>query len=250
MLNHATLFAVVPPGGATPTSIQVNGIWECNGSPAGGETVDIDLRAASDGSLQVVATATLTTGWVRYTIDGVTPAAADQVFALNCDAGDTVYFTLPQLEAGTLCTSPIPNWATAAAAVRAAETLDAAWTPADGAGSVGCYVTPLGWSDTEAGDSTILDRVTGVGELLRADASGGLCSDDGTTEARDTTTALADGVEVEAHVSWGGSLDLVVDGTRTAVAYDGALQGSGLLRVEASVGEVAVRSLRCYRRKR
>ena len=45
MLINATLFAVVPPGGATPTSIQVNGIWECNGSPAGGETVEFQFTS-------------------------------------------------------------------------------------------------------------------------------------------------------------------------------------------------------------
>jgi hypothetical protein len=217
---------------------------------AGGESVDICLRDASSGALQVCDTVALTTGWVRYFVHGVTPDDTDQVFCLDCDAGDTVYFTLPQLEAGARCTSPIPNWATAAAATRIADTLDPPLTPSDAQGALECGVTPIHWADTEAGDCLIVDRVTGTGELLRADSAGGLATDDGTTEVRDTTTALVDGTRVAAQVSWGPSLDLVVDGTRETGAYDGALGGSGLLRLEADLAEVAVDSIKVYRRYR
>lgn len=71
MLNNATFFAVVPPGGATPTSIQVNGIWECNGSPAGGETVEFQFT--SPGGPVVSATSSIVSPLGRVAL--VVPAS-------------------------------------------------------------------------------------------------------------------------------------------------------------------------------
>ena len=191
--------------------------------------------------------ASLGTSMTRVKAHGVTPGSVNQTWAIEVPDGVTVRVVMPQLEAGSRVSSPIPNWATAATAARSADVLDTEVEPRNAGGKVQCGIRPLGWADTEAGDALIIDRTTGPAELIRADALGGLATDDGTTVVRDTSTALADGSRVVAAVDWGPSLDLTVEGTRTTGAYDGALQGSGDVAVPADL-DVAVDSIEIWRR--
>lgn len=48
-------------------------------------------------------------GYVRYKWEGKTPVTASDRLQIRAGIGDTVYFTLPQLEEGSVCTSPIPG---------------------------------------------------------------------------------------------------------------------------------------------
>jgi hypothetical protein len=224
---------------------------------AGGESVDLCLRDASTGALQMCGSVTLTTSWVRYLVHNVTPNDTDQVFCLDCDAGDTVYYTLPQLELGGRCSSPIPNWATAAAATRNADILDTPITPSDAQGAIECGVTPLYWSAADAtGQLYTIERAGGVAALLyTAAAAGKWRAYDGTNALISTGPDPADGVRQQILRAWGPTQAIAVDGVRTETTYDGTLPASGVLRLTGITGvsvqaEVAVDTLRVYRRYR
>ena len=65
----------MPPGGATPTSIEVIGLWECNGSPAGGETVEFQFT--SPAGPVVTATSSVVSPFGRVAL--VVPALPGMV---------------------------------------------------------------------------------------------------------------------------------------------------------------------------
>ncbi len=111
---------------------------------AGGETVTLSLRDASDGSRVACAVITCTTAWQHIRAHAVIPTDTDMQWCLACEAGDTILFIGGQCEEGARCTSLIPCFAYAAGATRAAETLDLGWTPSDVAGAVEATITPLG----------------------------------------------------------------------------------------------------------
>lgn len=240
---------VVYGGAATGSGPAVHSLSVLMRGSAGGESVDIGLRDASSGAVQNCGTVALTTAWQRFQIHGVTPNDTDQVFALDCDAGDTIYFIAPQLEAGSRCTTPIPNWATAASAARAAEVLTTSHTPGDTTGRLSVDVAPLGWDGTDLGaDARVLSRAGGAsGLLLIEDGTGGHEATDGTNTVTEATVPATDGTYQTAQTRWGGgALRVQVDGDETSGSYDGALEGSGAMTVAPDQGEVAVRDLRAY----
>ena len=51
----------------------------------------------------------LTSSYVRRLQPNITPAAVDRLLTIRATPGSIVYFTLPQLEEGPVCTSPIPG---------------------------------------------------------------------------------------------------------------------------------------------
>jgi hypothetical protein len=220
---------------------------------AGGETVVVGLRDPTDGAVQVGVTATLTTAWVRYSVDALVPADTDQQFCLDCDAGDTVYAVLQQLEQAPVISSPIPNWATAAGATRNQTTLALAVTPADGAGSIELTVTPDGWSAAEAGTVALLTRATGSPASLTCTTGTWQAALDGTTTL-DSTVAPAAGVAHRIRLRWTAatmSIEVRLASTdavlaRVDGAYDGALNGTGAWTLAAGA-PVSVKNLKCYR---
>jgi len=236
-------------GGAVTGNLNAHSISLLIRGIAGGETVDIGLRDASSGAVQLAQTVVCTTAYQYIQIHGVIPADIDQQFCLDVDAGDAIGFIAAQLEEGPRCTYPIPNVATAAAATRSQDVLDLAVSPEDTSGRVECTLTPIDWSGVQMGaDATVISRVTTADDILHADSAdtGGWASSDGTTQVTETTTPPADGVSRVVKVEWKtGRESIEVAGAVASAAYDGARAGSGAYRL-ASAASVIVKDLKVY----
>jgi hypothetical protein len=232
-------------GGAVTGNTNKHSI-SCIMRSSAGHTVELGLRDASGGGFTSALTCNLTTSWVRYTINNVTPGDTDEQFAVECGGGGQTYMIGMQLEEGLTPTTPIPNVATGASATRAAEVLTTSHTPSDNKGSIEATITPLDWSGTEAGAATIITRDTAADLLYANGSTAGLNSDlDGTTTLADTT-APADGVPQQARVRWSGvSMSLDVDGDRDSDTYDETLDGADEI-VIATDAEVGVVDLTAY----
>jgi hypothetical protein len=187
----------------------------------------------------------------RTIVNNTTPLDVDEQFAILVPNGATIRCIGQQAEAGTVSTSIIPNWATAATATRAAETFDLALDPPDTQGSILASVTPLGWSGGDIGsDCRIITRAGGASGLLIAeDTTGGYEVTDGTNTVTEATVPIADGVEQDVRVRWHEDVGLSVDvdGSRSDGAYDDTLEATGVVRVAPDQAEVAVKNLRVYR---
>lgn len=210
---------------------------------SGGETLELGYHTdAEPGVFTSLRSIVLTTSFQRYTIVG-TPGNASDHWAIS-GGNSTYYFTCAQVEEGSVPTSIIPNWATAAAASRLAETLTLPITPRDASGGVEFGITPLGWSSGDIGVACkIVERSGGVTLLVSIESGGAVEATDGTTTVG--TQTVADGVRSTVKLTWGpGGLVLTVDGTAETVAYDGALPQSGTLKLEASTAEVAIDDFR------
>jgi hypothetical protein len=211
---------------------------------AGGESVDIVGRDVSAGTTTNLGTVVLTTSWVRYIVDGWTPADTDIQFGLDCDAGDTILFIAPQLEEGATATTPIPNWATAATATRAAEVLTTMQALSDVRGAVEAKLTPMNFSAADIiGSPVVLDRATTPTLLMYMNAAGWRAGDGTNTVTSGTPT---DGVENKVKTQWRtGKLSIESDVVRDSGSYDGALTGTGNLTVEPGE-ETQIKDLKVY----
>jgi len=221
----------------------------------GGESVDIGVRDASGGGFTNWYTATLTTSWQRFEVPDKTPGDTDEVFALDCDAGDTILAIAEQLEEGVRCTSTIPSWATGAGAARPGESLTTPWTGWDAQGGIEAGVTPMGWSGGEAGSyNHVLIHASGggYGPLMMDTGDGQPASSDGTTACRFTAGANpVDGSRMHVRVGWGPQQIVWWEGHAPETVtqpYDGQYIGSGALLAQASLAEVSIDNLRCFRR--
>lgn len=213
---------------------------------AGGEEVDVGLRDASSGAWQNAGTATLTTAWQLFQFPGITPGEADRVFALKCDANDTIYFVGAQLEEGPTCSDLIPNWATAGGTQRNADDCVLGDAPEATGGSIELSVTPDGWSGAEAGTPGLLYLSGGGTAVLYVTDGTWQAAIDGTT-VLDSGVAPADGVEQTIRLRWtlDGQMSIDVDGTRVSAAYDGTLQASGSWELLAGA-QCTVRDVHLY----
>jgi hypothetical protein len=213
---------------------------------SGGESVDICLRDSSDGTITAGDTVTLTTEWVRYTVSGVTPGDADEQFALDCDAGDTVYFIASQLEEGDVTTTPIPNWATAASAARPIERLATSYTLRDAQGSMEIGWTPLGWGAVDSGIHT--KPIAGSGSLVIYNANNGQIGFFDGSSLIQSNVIVVDGVRNHARARWAGLIKSIdVDGDYKTDSYDGTLLDTGPVIVQSNNAESALDNLIIYK---
>jgi hypothetical protein len=213
---------------------------------SGGESVDICLRDSSDGTITAGDTVTLTTEWVRYTVSGVTPGDADEQFALDCDAGDTVYFIASQLEEGDVTTTPIPNWATAASAARPIERLATSYTLRDAQGSMEIGWTPLGWGAVDSGIQT--KPIAGSGSLVIYNANNGQIGFFDGSSLIQSNVIVVDGVRNHARARWAGLIKSIdVDGDYKTDSYDGTLLDTGPVIVQSNNAESALDNLIIYK---
>lgn len=233
-------------GGAVTANTNPHSLSVIMRGDGGGESVDIGLRDVSSGVVQNVGSVALTTSWQRFEINGAVPADTDQQFALDCDAGDTIYFIASQLEEGSLCTTPIPNWATAAAAARVAETLTTAHTPQDEKGSIEATITPLGWSGGQGGTAFLIDR-SGTSGYLIYPSSGGTYRFFDTSNQLVGIATPADGVAETVRTRWKGASRSIEDsGGRVSGSYTGSLRSSGTITIAPSAKESAIARLKAY----
>jgi hypothetical protein len=216
--------------------------------PAGGESVDLGVRDQSTGVVTNLGTQVLTTSWVRYVINGFTPGDTDERFCLDCDAGDTILFILPQLEEGAVATTPIPNWSTGATATRSGEILQTDQALLDVQGSIETEITPLGWSGGAGGSSELVARSGASANLIYASSAGVYVSED-SGGAVLGTYAPVDGTKTTCRSRWAdsGELSLTDASGRTSKTYSGTLRSSGDLRLLASTKEAAFEDLKVYR---
>ena len=218
---------------------------------AGGETVTLCLRDASSGALQVVQVLTCTTAWQLFRAPNITPTDIDQQWCIYVEAGDTLLFIGHQLEEGDTCSSLIPGFAYAAGATRAAEVLTTTWTPRDAEGGYSLGVRPEGWSAAgAAATNLVMTRSGGASNMLRqlAGEGGRWRIEDGTNIAQEAAATAAAGVRQEISAGWGPRLLLDVDAAQAAAPYDGALAAAGTVVLQASGQEVAIDTLRGWRR--
>jgi len=212
-----------------------------------GAGAELGVRDASGGGF--TKWADISDSYALTKIANQTPGDTDEQFCIKVPDGCTIRFILPQIEESTICTSPIPNVATAATATRAADVLDTTITPRDAEGAIEAGLTPYQWSGTEPGaDAQIVTRDGGAASLIRYESSGSgsYASEDGTNTAN-PAVAPADGTRRLARVRWGNAgLSLDVAGTRDSQSYDGALAASGVVRLGAGV-PVYLDSMRIYR---
>jgi hypothetical protein len=191
------------------------------------------------------------------TVENQTPGDTDEQLCIKAPAGTVIYFVLPQLEESPICTSPIPNKATAATATRAADIMTTTHTPRDGEGSLECGLTPEGWQGGQGVDAFIpVTRSGGTSRLVRyGTPDGGTWETvaDGTHNV-DPGVVLIDGTRNLVRVRWGDNgLSCDVDGTRASDGYDGSLQASGAVKLRIvklgtdAPGELLVDSLRIFR---
>ena len=221
----------------------------------GGESVDVGLRDAGTGAVQNAGTVVCATDYQHVQIHGVAPADVDQQFCLDCDAGDTVYFIAPQLEAALRCTTPIPNWAAAAAAVRAWDDVVLAHDPDDEQGSLELVITPHGWSGAEAGGVGFGYLVGGGFAILYVQGGTWRCNLDGTTPM-DSGVAPVDGVAHRLRVRWiaTGLMSIEIQNAatgavlgRTEAAYDGTLRFAGTWEFISGSAGYTIRDVIAYR---
>lgn len=222
-------------GGAQTGNVNAHSISVWIRGAAGGESVDVGVRDVSSGAMQNVQTVVCTTGYQKVTLHGFVPGDTDRQFALDCDAGDTIYHIGAHMEESPRCTSPIPNWSAVATVQRNLDDIILAETPADEGGSIEVTVEPVGWSGVEWGGANFLFRTGAGGGLLYVDGAGHwVAIPDGTTTL-DSGIQPVDGTPYRIRLRWrvGGNQSIEIwDMTpqllaRVESAYDGTLTGPG-----------------------
>lgn len=194
-----------------------------------GGPAEIGFRDASSGAWTKVGD--ISDSYTRTTFDNQTPSDTDELLAIRIPVGCTIRFTLPQMEESPICTSPIPNVATAATATRATDVLDTTHTPRDAEGAVEAGLTPVGWSGADLASARVVTRAT-ASRLVRYNGGGYWDAYDGTTITSVPAIAPADGVRNLVRTRWGdGGWRIDVDGTRDPQNYDGAIEGAGVIRL-------------------
>ena len=112
-------------------------------------------------------------------------------------------------------------------------------------------VRPEGWSAAgAAATNLVMTRSGGASNMLRqlAGEVGRWRIEDGTNIAQEAAATAAAGVRQEISAGWGPRLLLDIDGVQAAAPYDGALAAAGTVVLQASGQEVAIDTLRCWRR--
>ncbi len=192
----------------------------------------------------------ITDGYLRTQVHNVTPGDIDERLCIMLPNGCHLRWIAHDMQEGVRCTSPIPNWSTVAGAARAAEQLDTPALNPDMIGACEVGATPMGWDGNDNALSVyVLTRTGGSSFLLYAHA--GIprwASYDGTNSANLVAPAPADGVRNACRVEWGPYIRLEIDGAVASVPYDGAYAGAGTIRLSPAGGELAIDSLRVYRR--
>lgn len=215
---------------------------------AGVGAVSLGLYDESAGTF--VAGAAIHDGYdARTLVHGQTPADLDCTMCLEIADNTTVRFTAHDMSAGTRCTTPIPNTALAAAAIRNADEWTSDVTPLDLQGGVSLTATPLGWSAAETGGASLLWTVWGAQATLRVSAAGFWeLALDGTTTLT-STVQPADGVANDIRFFWstGGLITLTVDDDTQTGPYDGTIRWDGEWQLIAQIAEFAVRNFATYR---
>ena len=170
-----------------------------------------------------------------------TPPDTDSQFCVKIEDDCVVYFVAAQLELGDVATSPIPNWATAATATRAADVLTTDETPVNLEGSVTLTVTPDGWGGTDAGTVEILQHTGAGSPTLHVTTGTWQCDIDGTTTL-DSGVAPVDGTPATIRLQWaaGGRMSINVGGTVVSGDYDGTLQAAGAWEIVADDAPILV----------
>ena len=215
---------------------------------AGVGAVSLGLYDESAGTF--VAGAAIHDGYdARTLVHGQTPADLDCTMCLEIADNTTVRFTAHDMSAGTRCTTPIPNTALAAAAIRNADEWTSDVTPLDLQGGVSLTATPLGWSAAETGGASLLWTVWGAQATLRVSAAGFWeLALDGTTTLT-STVQPADGVANDIRFFWstGGLITLTVDDDTQTGPYDGTIRWAGEWQLIAQIAEFEVKDFTTYR---
>lgn len=216
---------------------------------------DIEIGWVDTVALTWTSVGSIAGAYARSVFCDLVPPSVASRFAIRLLAdGDHVRGVLQQLEGSgdasrCVATTPIPNWATAAAAVRGADILDTTITPRDDQGSVEIEATPS-WTGAlyEGGAGlTLISRSVAGSYLLYVGGAGVWRSWDGTLEVS-APTGPQSGVRQLIRIRWGAAGQrLDVDGARGSAPYDGTLMSAGVLRLAASGAGVGVRRLRFYR---
>jgi hypothetical protein len=240
-------------GGAQTGNLNAHSISVWLRGSAGGESVDVGVRDVSAGTMQNVQTVACTTAYQKITLHGFIPGDTDRQFAIDCDAGDTIYHIGAHMEESPRCSSPIPNLSTVATATRALDDFVTADDPDDNGGSIELTIEPVGWSAAQYGGGNLLfETGVGVGTLFVNGAGNWEATIDGTT-ALDSTIQPVDGAPYRIRLRWvvGGQQSIEVwNGTtllsRVASAYDGTLQGAGTWELAPGM-PVLITDLKTYR---
>ena len=178
-----------------------------------------------------------------YTVKyyAVTPANANQQWALNLPAGAELYFVFPQMTESAVPVDEIPNIANAAAATLAEATLSfpATLDQPNTAGTWQVVLNPHGWATGDLGAAQrIIQRLTVNTDVLSIDDSvspAKVKSGDGTNTASATIVEV-DETGQTIMASWGddGLITQQTGQARNVASYDGSLNGSGRLRIKGT----------------
>jgi hypothetical protein len=236
-LGDASAYAY---GGATTGNLTARS-YQAIARQTGAGGAQVGSRDASAGTFTSHVAVGAGGAHSRVTAANKTPADTDEQYAIHAPAGTVVYFVAAQRETGATCSTPIPNWATAATAVRAAESLTPPLTPRNDRGRVSCGVRLMG----SASQESIISRAGGWDGILYGHGSGNWATYDSTTLT--TGAARIEETRQSLAVRWSGAVqEITVDGVSASGAYDGSRGGSGtyvLNAIDAGGGEAAIDSL-------
>jgi len=162
----------------------------------------------------------------RTLVHDVTPGDTDETLALEVPDGVNVRWIAQDMCEGTRCSSPIPNWATAASASTPNErySIDSKYR-IDAQGSVEVEWTPLGWDSANLPGKP---QVYIVRNSLIYIQNGRPVFYDGTNAAVIPGISFSDGVRHIIRSRWfSDKMSISFDDERDDCSYDGDTFGSG-----------------------
>lgn len=169
---------------------------------------------------------------------GYEPSDTDEYFAIYAPAGVIVWFIAAQREKGFVCTSIVPNTATAATATREQDVITSNVDVIDTNGQIAATVIPLNWSYETPHDDCLIITTESDDQLLRFGASGWE-SDDGTNTVGVPYESAAWEI-LAILVRWfEANQALDVEGVNDTEPYVGARLG-GAIKIAPTISEQSV----------